>query len=254
MIHQSGNSLLFNLASGNGRVGGALVNASLENSFFGNRTYELDSQYLKRNKEKKQYKSKKLNLALGGKLFQKKNASLDMGILLKRHSEIKRINPGIGASARWGFLTLGASTYQDDFHLDLVNNIDPYTGLPYAAAYNKTEYTERFVVSTYSIGARIKSLALDYGVIKTRYDRDEMNTEAQLYSSSYIYGDFMFNLAYRIETSPAPKYIDGALKLKESKKDIFAGVQASLGKYVIVGVNYNYFLLREFSLLATVFF
>ncbi|MFA7613535.1 MAG: hypothetical protein WCY48_04805 [Candidatus Caldatribacteriota bacterium] len=81
-----------------------------------------------------------------------------------------------------------------------------------------------------------------------------INTRVNLLSASYIMGDFMFNLAMRNEKSPAPKYIDGELKFQESKNDFYAGVQASLGHYLIVGVHYNYFLLDEVSLSATLFF
>lgn len=236
VIHQSGNPLVFSLASGTGKIGGALISSSLENTFFGNRVYEATEDYFRRNEEKEQYKTNKMNLAVGLKLIRKKNVALDVGLILKRHSEIKKINPGVGLSGRLGPLTLGASLYQDDFY---VKDID---------------YFEKFSVATYSVGTKYRNFSVDAGVIKTRYERDEMDTTIHLYAGSFIYRNFMFNLAYRNEISPTVKYIDGKLEEKKSTGDYFTGVQTSLGRNLIVGINYNYFLLRETSLLGTIFF
>lgn len=253
-IHQSGNPVLFNIASGTGKVGAAFISTSMENTFFGNRVYELDDEYLRRRKNKKQYRTKKLSFAVAGKLYRKKNIALDAGLIFKRHSEIKRINPGAGLSGRVGFFTFGASVYQDDFHLDLVGHSNPSSGVPYEQLFGKTSYQERFLVTTYAVGAKIKNLSLDYGIINTKYKRDNESTTVQLISSSYIAGDFMFNLAIRNERSPAPKYVDGSLVYQDSKTDTFGGVQVSLGRYFILGINYNYFLLNEMSLMGTLFF
>lgn len=235
-IHQSGNPVIFNVASGTGKVGAALISTSMENTFFSNRIYELDEEYLQRKKSKKQYRNKKVSLALAAKLWRKKSFAIDAGVILKRHSEIKRVNPGVGVSGRVGPITFGASVYQDDFHLEQIS------------------YQERFHVVTYTIGTKIKNLNLDYGVISTKYEQDQANTRVNLVSASYIAGDFLFNLALRNENSPAPKFVDGSLRYQQSKSDLYGGVQASLGRYLIVGVNYNYFLLDEVSTMATLFF
>lgn len=236
VIHQSGNPLVFSLASGTGKIGGALISSSLENTFFGNRIYETSDDYFRRNEEKKQYKTNKTNLALGAKLIRKKNMALDVGLILKRHSEIKKINPGVGLSGRLGPITLGASVYQDDFYIKVI------------------DYSEKFSVATYSVGTKYRNFSIDAGVIKTRYERDEMDTTINLYAGSFVYRNFMFNLAYRNEISPTVKYIDGKLEEKKSTGDYFAGIQTSLGRHLIVGINYNYFLLRETSLSGTIFF
>lgn len=235
-IHQTGNPVIFNAATGTGKVGAALISTSMENTFFGNRVPESDEDYFRRKKDKKQYRTKKITLALGGKLLRKKNFALDAGVILKRHSEIKRVNPGAGLSGRIGPLTFGTSVYQDDFHIE------------------STDYQEKFTVVTYSVGTKIKNLSLDYGVISTKYEQDIINTKVTLTSASYIAGDFMFNLALRNENSPAPKFVNGELRYQESKSDVYGGVQASLGRFLIVGVNYNYFLLEEVSTMATLFF
>ena len=66
----------------------------------------------------------------------------------------------------------------------------------------------------------------------------------------------LFNLAYRHEDSPAPSYTGGPTPVTyaKTKSDMFAGMQLSLGRHLIVGMNYNYFLLREMSFSASLFF
>lgn len=254
-VYQPRNPVSFNIASGTGKLGGALISQSLENSFFGNRVVELKEVNLERYKERKQYDSKKLSLALGGKLFRKKHVTLDAGVLLKRHSEIKRVNPGIGLSGRLGPLHLGASAYQDDLRIEFKDTIETETGIPYATTYNREDYTEKFTVYTYSVGTRIKDLSVDMGVIKTKYDFfDGKDSQVHLYSSSYIYKKTLFNFAIRNEITPAFKIVEGELVQQNSQNEIFAGVQHSLSKNVILGVNYNFYLLREISVNGTVFF
>lgn len=244
-IYQEGNPVNFGLASGNGKIGGAFISTSLENTFFGNRVFELEDEFIKRNEDKKQYRHNKLNLALAGKLLRKKYLALDAGVILKRHNEIKKINPGVGISGKMGYFTFGASYYQDDFHLKLAGAD--------AVSFGDQEYSEKFLVSTYSLGVRVSNLTLDTGVIKTRYDRDEKNTEILLYSASYIYKNLMFNIAHRVESSPMAKFQNEKITYKNTVSENYAGVQVSMGKYLIMGLNYNYYLLREPSLMATLY-
>jgi hypothetical protein len=254
-VYQPHNPVSFNLASGTGKLGGALISQSLENSFFGNRVVELKEVNLERFKERKQYESKKLSLALGGKLLRKKHLTLDVGVLLKRHSEIKRVNPGIGFSGRLGPLHLGASAYQDDLRIEFKDTVEVETGIPYAITNNSEDYTEKFTVYTYSVGTRFKNLSVDMGVIKTKYDFfDGKDSQVHLYSSSYIYKKTLFNFAIRNEITPALKIVGGELIEQHSQNEIFAGIQHSLSKHFIVGVNYNFYLLREISINGTVFF
>lgn len=253
-MFQAGNPVVLSAASGTGRMGGALISTSLENTFFGNRVIELNDDLLERNKIKRQYQTKKLGFALGGRLFNRKFFNLDLGVILKRHSEIKKINPGVGLSGRLGFLTFGVSHYKDDYFLDLVGHIDPLTGLPYQLIYGKDTFQDSFKVTTYSVGTKYKAFSLDAGIMKSSYDSSDLNSTIKLYSVSYIFRNFMFNFAYRDENSPAPLFVDDQLKIEERKKYYYGGVQASLGKHFIVGLNYNYFLLKEVSFSSTLFF
>lgn len=253
-IYQPNNPVSFNLASGNGRLGGALISQSLENSFFGNRVIERDDVLLDRVKNKQQYKSQKLSLALGGKLFRKKHFALDAGLLLKRHSELKKINPGVGLSGRIGPIHIGASVYQDDLLIEFGNDIEPTTGVPYSVIFGQDSYSEKFIVQSYSVGTRIKNLSLDAGVISTKYDLYDKKSVVNLYSASLAVGQYLFNFAIRNEITPALKVINNELVAQSSQNETYGGIQRSFGKHFIFGVNYNFYLLRELSLNGTFFF
>lgn len=254
VIHQAGNPLLFSVASGSGKLGGALISTNLENGFFGNRVVELDGTYFRRHENKKQYRSKKLTLALGGKLLRKTKYAVDAGILLKRHSEIGKINPGVGVSARIGLVSFGASVYQDDFQLLNEDFIKYPSGSVYDFQVLTDDYEEKFTVQTLSAGLRIKNVSIDAGLIKTKYKFYEDDSVIQIISGAVNYRNFLFNLATRSEASNAAKYEDGVLKLEKDQRSWYTGVQASLGKHLILGVAYNYFLLDEYSLNASLFF
>lgn len=255
MIIQSHNPVNFNFVTGSGKLGGALISQSLENSFFGNRTIEIADVYLDRFKERRQYRPEKLTAALGGKLFRRKHFTLDAGILLKKHDEINKVNPGVGLSGRIGPLHIGASVYNDDAYLELKDYIDPVTGLPYTTVYGSETYTERFTVQTYSVGTRIGKLTLDGGVISTSYKfYDDQSSRIYLYSGSYSYEKYLFNLAVRNEKGPAYKIEDNLLVEKDVQSEVFWSVQRSFGKHFIFGLNYNLYLLRETSVSATIFF
>ena len=253
-IHQPGNALVYNLATGSGKVGGVLISSNMENAFFGNRVPEMDDERLKRQVARDQYRPEKLSLAMGAKLISKNKFGLDAGVIVKRHHEIKKINTGGGLSARLGPISLGASYYQDDFQLDFQNQIDRTTGIPYQHLYGVTKYQEQFHVLTYSIGGRYKKFAYDTGVVETRFKfwNDEVS-RVNLHSFAYVHNNFLFNLALRTETNPGLKYKEKMLLRQENKTETFGGVQYSLGKHYIFGINYNYFLLREISFAVAIF-
>lgn len=238
IMHQSGNPSVFNLASGTGQFGAALVNSSLENAFFGNRIPERSDSYAQRLDEKKQYRSRKHTVAIGARLLNRKNFSFDMGLIAKRHTELKRINPGLGLSSRIGPFTLGASFYQDDY---LVKN------------YGGDDSIDTFNVATYSIGTKVGDLGLDFGLIKTKFNLADDHSMVRIFSASYAIDSVLFNLAYRHQNSVTPVSDITYLKFPQASDDFFGGVQLSLGRHFIIGVNYNYFLLNEFSLITTLF-
>ena len=252
-LYQHSNPLGFNLITGNGKIGGAVISTNMENSFFGNRSIEIDEVYLQRRVDKKRYKNKKINLAVGFNITSKKNYSFDLGLSFKRNPDIKKINPGIGATLRLWNISIGSYFYKDDTKIELNQYINPYTNTPYSIEKNSTSYSETFTVRTFSIGTKFKNLSLDYGLITTQYDFYPSITDIQIYSAAYNYQDFLFNFAYRKEESGNAKDVDGNLKLEPIKKDFCGGIQYLINKHFLVGVGYNNFLLNEFSTTLTIF-
>jgi hypothetical protein len=249
-----GNSPTFNFVTGTGNAGAALVSSKLENAFFGNRVMELDGNYLERREEKEQYKSEKYTLALGAALFKRRNFGLDIGLLGKYNQNVKRVNPGAGLSMRMGPLSLGASVYQDDVFLKFKDYVNPQTGMPYSVDFGMESYQEKFTVQSYFAGIQIKNLFFDAGLIKTRYKLYDDDVEIKIFSASYIWKKFLFNLAYRDEESPMPKYKNGELEYESRDQAIYAGIQYSINKYIIVGLHYNYYLLDELAGSFVIFF
>ncbi|MEA9357371.1 hypothetical protein SHI21_14185 [Bacteriovorax sp. PP10] len=252
-LYQPNNSLGFNLVTGTGNVGGALITPTSENSFFGNRAIEIDDVYAQRRNEKKRYKTKKLNVALGAKILKGKNYAFDLGVSLKRNPDVKKINPGVGFSARLGFLNFGAYVYKDDTKLDLGNYYDPYSQMPYSVRFGSSTYTETFTATTLSVGTQIGNLSLDAGMIKTKYKFYQNETSVTIYSSAYNYKKFLFNLAYRKESSDNLKEDKGFLTFERDKRDYYAGVQYLWNKHVNTGIAYNNFLVHDISFTLILF-
>jgi hypothetical protein len=252
-IAQSGNKTLLGFASGTGRVGAALISSSLENTFFSNRIPELEGDYKYRLEENKQYKTQKLSLALGARLWNSENVTLDSGIILKRHSEVRDINLGAGLSGRLYFFSFGFSAYQDDLYLDYTR-INLQTGLPYSLETGRDDYHEKFTVLNSFVGLKWKNLNIDYGIIQSKYKIEEEGTRITILAASYVFGNNLINLSLRDETSPRKVHTDEVLKDKKKKSDVFWSYQRSVGKHLILGLNYNYFLLEEASIIASVFF
>lgn len=252
-MYQPGNAPTFSFVSGTGKVGAALVSSKVENSFFGNRVVELDDDYFERREDDKQYESEKQTLALGGGLYKNRRFSLDLGLLLKYNSDIKRVNPGAGFAVRWGFVNFGAAQYQDDVKLKFRDLVNPNTGVPYQIEWEDDEYEERFTVRNYFAGIKIKNLFLDAGVINTRYKFYEDETVIRLYSAACIWKNFLFNVALRQEESARWAYRDEMLVDERQKNETYGGVQYSFNQHFIVGLHYNYYLLREYAASLTLF-
>ena len=250
---QPNNSLGFNIVTGTGKIGGALISPTVENSFFGNRSIELDYDYLQRRTEKKRYKNKKLNLALGATLVSKKNYSLAVGVSAKRNPDIKKINPGAALSMTVGFIDIGAYVYKDDTKVTFGNFIDPYSGLLYSVKFGAPTYQETFTVTTFSVGLKIQNLSLDAGVIKARYDFYSDETNITIYSGSYNIKKFLFSAAYRRELSPNFKEDKGFLSYDRKKTDYTYGTQFIVNRHLVLGLAYNNFLLKEISGTVTLF-
>jgi hypothetical protein len=252
-LFQAHNPTAFSVVSGTGKIGGALISPTLENSFFGNRSLEIDDDFLDRRRSKMRYKNKKLNIAFGGKLINRKNFSLDVGISMKRNPAIKKINPGVGLSARFWIFNIGAYIYQDDVKIDLDQYINPYLSTPYSTIYGSSTYQEKFTVKTFSVGTKIKFLSLDAGIIRTKYNFYPIESKVQIYSSGIQLKKTLLNLAYRREETPNMEVEGENLYFRTKKNDMYYGMQYSINKNIYLGVGYNTFLLDEYSATLTIF-
>ncbi len=252
IMYQPKNSLLFGLSSGTGKMGGALISGSIENSFFGNRAPELDEEMADRMVNDKQYRNKKFTFAIAAKLFSQKNYGLDAGLILKRHPLIKKINPGFGLSGRLWKFSFGASSYKDDYFVDLTKFSPIGATQTYSELSGKKSIQDTYTVTTYAMGLRVWNFAFDYGLIKSKPDFYKDETVITIYSSSFNYKNLLLNLAVRNESSNTYDNIDERLKVKQPS-NIYSGVQYSINDHILFGVHYNYFLLNEMSISTTLF-
>jgi hypothetical protein len=258
-LFQLNNPLGFNVVTGTGKFGGALISPSVENSFFGNRSIEIDQVYMQRREDGKRFKNKKISLAIGANLLTTKNTSFDLGIAGKYNPETKGFNPGAGLSASLGFLNLGYSYYKDDAHLNLAGYYNLDNGMLYTDQFNSQTYEEKFHVQTYSIGVKLGNWALDYGKIKTHYNFYYTSTfsngdvNINILSTAYNIGDTLLNLGYRTEDTPMRGEVDGTFTAQGTKHYIYLGAQYMINKHVLLGAGYNLFLLNELSCTLTLY-
>lgn len=252
-LYQPSNPIQFSLVTGDGKIG-ALVSPNLENSFFGNRSIEIDDLTYARNIDHKQYKNNKINFALGAMLADKRDFGMDLGVSFKRNPDIKKINLGVGVTARWYYLNFGAFIYNDDVKINLGNYINPYNGIPYSALYGSSTYQEKFSVSTFTVGTRISDLTFDVGRIKTQYKFYTNETLIYLYSTSYNYKKYLFNLSLRKEYSDNYQYKMATMVYAPLKEELYLGAQYLVNQHFVWGIQYNNFLLHELSATITLFY
>lgn len=253
LVYQPNNPVGYSIVTGNGKFGGALVSSQGENTFFGNRSIEIDELYLQRRIDKVRYKNKKIHAAFGAAIVDKRDFGVDIGISLKRNPDIKKINPGFGISGKVYLLNFGVYAYKDDVKMDLGNYLNPYTLIPYTQQFSTSVYQETFNVVTYTLGTKVNNLALDMGIIRTNYNFYERDTLIKIYSASYMYKKFLFNLGYRQEESDNLKEDDERLVFSRKKHDFYGGIQFFLNRHFVLGAGYNNYLLNEVSGNLTLF-
>lgn len=252
-LYQKNNPFGFSIVTGNGRVGAALISPTLENSFFGIRSLELDVDYYYRYLGKLRYKNKKINLATGVSLIQSKNFSLELGLSARRNPDIKKINPGIGISSQLAFLSFGAYVYKDDVKVNFNDYLSPTTGISYATTYGASTYQESYTVTTLNMGVQIKNLSLDVANLSTKYKFYNQKTNIFLYTAAYRFRKVLFNYGIRNEESPNYFFKDNTLINQPAKTFNYYGIQYIPTKHVMIGAGYNTFLTNEISVSLTLF-
>lgn len=245
-VFQPRNGPAYGIVTGTGKVG-ALVSSSQENTFFGNRSIELDFDTFRRYEDQKRYKNDKYSFAGGVGITNKKDFALDLGLSGKYNKDTGRINPGIGISGNLSILTFGYTVYRDDTKITFDDQIDPRTGIPYSIIFNGPTYEETFTGHAYMLGLKLGNLFFDYSLIKTKYEFYQEDTQIDIYSGSYNYKKFLFNLAYRKEQSPNMKYRDHMMYDEREKYSWYFGTQYSANKHLLLGVAFNRYLLNDTS-------
>lgn len=238
----------FSLVRGLGRVGAAISPSNSEETFFGPPGIELEDNYLERKQGKDRYESQKYTGAGAVNLLSSrgsgfKHFSLNLGLMGKYNKETEAIMPGGGLSGYWGPFSYGYSIYEDQTLLQS----EPDFGV------EQSEYLYKYKVQTFSGGIYFKGFIFDYSVMKMD---GELPSTVTLLTGSVLLKRAVITLSSRNEKSDrkAYNYETTQLEEKEEKTDLFGGLQFKILKPLMIGAFYNYYLHREISLGATLFF
>jgi hypothetical protein len=125
--------------------------------------------------------------------------------------------------------------------------------LDYGIYGSQLKPTIAYQVQTYNIGIFMTSLTFDYSHMKIL---TEDPSYVNLYTASLTLKKFILTASRRVEESSRPAFNEDlkSLEVSRNKEETFGGVQVWVNNNVMVGIFYNYYLLREYSLAATVFF
>jgi hypothetical protein len=244
MIHYKG-EIDFALVQGLGRVGAAISPSASEETFFGPPAIEYPTDYLDRQELHTKYKSQKLTLATAINLFSNhskdlKRLELNLGVMGKMNRTTGTVTPGGGLTAVAGPFTFGYSRYSDQTQLEA----EPIL----AMEQSRVDYQ----VEMYSAGLYLNTLALDYSVMH-QFTTNRATISLATASLLLKYG--IFTLSLRNEESDRPVYNqrDDTVSWPRQKSEIFGGAQFALGSHFMLGAFYNYYVLHEISLGATIF-
>lgn len=241
-----GSSADFGIVRGNGRVGAAISPSNSEETFFGPPGVELPEETLRRKRASEKYPSQKVSLATAFKLLSNKRSGMDrfdlnLGVMAKYNTLTKGILPGGGFTGVLGALTFGASTYQDE------------TQLNYSIYGSGLAPRAKFLVDTYTIGLFLNSVVVDYSHLRVKTTDP---SDVSLVTASLLLKNVILTAARRSVDSSRPIYnfTTRELEANAPRDDYFAGVQVRVGKRVLVGALYNYYLLNDVSGSFTFFF
>lgn len=231
---------------GNGRVGAALSPANSDETFFGPPGFELPEKFQERKAKSKKYPTQKLTFATAMSFAEKKGAGLNnytlkAGAMAKYNQLTRNTNFGGGVSGNLGPISFGYSVYNDE------------TQLNYEIYGSTLKPTAKFQVESYNIGVFLHSLTIDYSQLRMQSLDPATVT---LVTASLSIGRVILTASKRTDDDnrPAYDYDTKSLIVKKLKDEYFGGVQFSVNKNFQIGALYNYYLLREVSATATIFF
>jgi hypothetical protein len=239
----------FGIVKGLGRVGAAISASNGEETFFGPMGYELDTDYEARLDQSKKYKSQKMAFAgavglYGNKKGGLKRLQVNVGVIGKYNSKTEEFFPGGGLQIVGGPLTLGYSYSKDNYLID------------YSSLFMQN-INYKYSVETFSAGLSLNSVAVDYSHLRVHLPYGAKMDTVSLLTGSLLLQKWILTAASRHESSSRPSYDWNTRSLRYGERDkfeTFGGVQFSATKVLMIGVFHNYYLLREISLGATLFF
>lgn len=237
------------IITGTGRIGAAISPTGSEETFFGPIGFEVSQDLLKRRLIDDKYASQKVGLSSAVSLFSNSSSGLshfelNLGVMGKYNRLTGTAWPGGGVSGIAGPLSFGYAVAKDEYLFD-------YS--PYSGSVLKQKF--RYALETYSIGLSLTNLSLDYSLLKVTAEEFVEPATVALLVASLTVKKAMFTVAARTERSDR-EYFDPSLKAlvtKKVKNETFLGVQAPLGKAIMVGFFYNYYTLHELSFGLTAF-
>lgn len=240
-------SVDFALVKGFGRVGAAISPSASEETFFGPPGFESSTDLLTRKQGHHKFKSQKYTLAGAFNIVNNRKSGFDrfavnLGGMVKYNTISKQIKPGLGITGILGPLSFGYSRYGDQYAVDAM---DPVTGQqPTVFDYN---------VETYSIGAFVGPIILDYSLMRFLESDD---SKVSMLTGTLLWDRAIITASIRTEniTRMTYSYEKNMLEITPSKTEYFAGFQYTVWDSVLLGVFYNYYLVRDISLGVTVFF
>ncbi len=246
-VHYRGNYSL-GIATGTGVVGGGFASTTTEGLFFGNSSKESIRDYEARKVGRRKIKEKKyvfatsvslINLIYKKKGNRKRNywrPQVNLGIIANYNEETKKYGDGMGAAFVLGPLTISGARFSDTY-LNPINNHD----------------TVSFYVNTFSLGARILNIAVEYTEIN---NKDSFEDKISLSTATLYTNLFMFTYGLRKEESRyfAYDYENKQFTSEINKEENFAGIQFPIGSYFLLGFFYNYYLNRNGSVSLSGFF
>ncbi len=237
----------FAIVKGTGRIGAAITPTNNEETIFGPPGFELDPDYLRRKIDKDKYVSQKVTLATAFSVLKNSSTGLDrfqinLGLMAKHNKQTSTTWPGAGLAGVMGPFTFGYSNSKDETLIDFA----PY-GL-------NLKYNFRYFSETYSVGMFLNSLALDYSRVNL-YSESLPNMTITLLLGSVFISRWIITLGNRTEDSTRSNFDFGSQTLvtQAVKTENFVGIQFAPIKNLLLGGFYNYYLLREISLGATLF-
>lgn len=239
----------FALVKGLGRVGAAISPSNNEETFFGAPAVETDQQFAERMRERGKYETKKYTLAAAVNLFSTRGRGLlrtsaNLGVMARYYTATSHITPGAGLQFSTGPFLFGGAVYQDERQLLPDDPAQDPSGRP----------SDQSMVSTYSATLNLESFMLDYSVTETRTVQPAKVSVATL--TGFWGKRTILTLARRALTSERPAYRFSSESLDYTRQNVewFGGGQYRLAPFLVLGLYYNYYLVREASVSAIIFF